>query len=289
MKLGRLVTSSGREHVGIIGDGSVQLLNLATADHCRCLADILYAADPVALARSLVDQNSAALSLSDVRLLAPVDHQEVWAAGVTYKRSQVARMQESETGASHYDRVYTADRPELFFKSLPSAVVGPGETIRVRFDSNWSVPEPEFTLVIAPDLRLVGYTIGNDVSARDIEGENPLYLPQAKVYRQSCAIGPWVVVPEQPLDRAGTNIVLTITRGGDQAFRGETDLAQMARTFENLIDWLGRENEFPQGALLLTGTGIIPPDEFTLEDGDSVTIEITGIGTLTNPVVKNAK
>jgi 2-dehydro-3-deoxy-D-arabinonate dehydratase len=149
------------------------------------------------------------------------------------------------------------------------------------------VPEPELTLVISPALKLVGFTIGNDMSARDIEGENPLYLPQAKVYRQSCAVGPCVLVPEHPVDVRNINVVLRIDRDGGEAFRGATNLNQMARTFENLIEWLGRENEFPEGVLLLTGTGIVPPDDFTLHNGDLVSIEITGIGTLTNPVVQS--
>ncbi len=206
---------------------------------------------------------------------------------MTYQRSQVARMEESETGASHYDRVYTADRPELFYKANPGRVSGPGEPVRVRADSAWSVPEPELALVISPEMKLVGYTIGNDMSARDIEGENPLYLPQAKLYKQCAGLGPCVLLPEFPLDRAGTKISLRIDRRGKAVFTGETNLGQMARSFEDLISWLGRENEFPKGAILMTGTGIVPDDDFTLEQGDQVSIEITGIGTLTNPVVKD--
>jgi 2-dehydro-3-deoxy-D-arabinonate dehydratase len=288
MRFAKLRMPSGEIRIGIVDDREAWLLKLEESSDCHGLADLLHAPDPLRLARALIDREAAAVPLRQVTLLAPVDRQEVWAAGVTYKRSQVARMEESETGASHYDRVYTADRPELFFKSLPEKVSGPGEPVRVRFDSQWTVPEPELTLVISPRLKLVGFTIGNDMSARDIEGENPLYLPQAKVYRQSCAIGPCVLVPEQPLDPTSTDVILSIERDGREAFRGETGLAQMARTFENLIGWLARENDFPHGVLLLTGTGVVPPDDFTLEDGDVVSIEITGIGTLVNPVVKQA-
>ena len=218
--------------------------------------------------------------------MAPIDRQEVWAAGVTYKRSQVARMEESETGASHYDRVYTAPRPEIFFKATPNRVSGPGEPLRVRADSRWSVPEPELALVISPVGKLVGFTVGNDMSARDIEGENPLYLPQAKVYNGCCGLGPFVLIPEQPLDRSATKIRLTIERETAAAFTGETDLGQMKREFQELIDWLTRENDLVTGGFLLTGTGVVPPDNFTLQNNDTVSIEITGIGTLTNPIVK---
>ena len=286
MKLAKIALADGRQCVGMLDGDYVQLLDLSEAENYSTLSDILHASDPLRLAKSLIDERVKPLGLEKVRLLAPIDQQEVWAAGVTYKRSQVARMEESEAGASHYDQVYTADRPELFFKATPERVAGPGEPVRVRQDSEWSVPEPEFTLVITPDLKLAGFTIGNDMSARDIEGENPLYLPQAKLYRQCCALGPSILVPEEPLDRAGTSIVLTIQRGDEEVFHGETNLDQMVRSFEDLIGWLGRENSFPRGALLMTGTGIVPPDEFTLKDGDLVAIEVTGIGTLFNPVVQ---
>ncbi|MBW3543186.1 MAG: fumarylacetoacetate hydrolase family protein [Planctomycetes bacterium] len=285
MRLARYVASGGPAGVAVIEGETCRPLDLRAAG-LQALADILHDANPPALARVLAADDGPALPLDAVRLLAPVDRQEIWAAGVTYKRSQQARMEESETGASHYDRVYTAARPELFFKAAAQRACGPGDAVRVRSDSHWSVPEPEFTLVISPALKLVGYTVGNDMSARDIEGENPLYLPQAKVYDGSCSVGPCVLLADGPLDRTATRIVLSIDRGGREVFRGETNLDQMARSFEDLIDWLGRECSFPQGALLLTGTGIVPPDEFTLEDGDVVAIEITGIGRLVNPVVK---
>lgn len=281
-----------------LADGSIELvmveedrfvpLDLTQVENVRLLSDILHAPDPLGLAKFLIDNKRDPWSEADLTLLAPIDRQEVWAAGVTYKRSQVARMEESDKGASHYDQVYTAPRPELFFKATPARVSGPGEPVRVRYDSNWSVPEPELTLVVSPTKKLVGFTIGNDMSARDIEGENPLYLPQAKFYHQSAALGPCILIPEAPLDRNNTHIVLTIRRHGKKVFHGETTLDQMVREFDELIGWLGRENEYPHGVYLMTGTGIVPDDEFTLLDGDEVSIQITGIGTLTNPVVKNS-
>jgi len=286
MKLAKVRLADGSVRVASVEDQSVRLLDLSRSAKTRCLADILNEANPAALARSLIDESAAPLSANAGRFLAPIDSQEVWAAGVTYKRSQVARMEESESGASHYDKVYSAPRPELFFKGNARRTSGPGEPVRVRADSHWTVPEPEFTLVVSPSGQLVGYTIGNDMSARDIEGENPLYLPQAKVYNQCCALGPCVLLADQPLDRDATKVMLTIHRAGREAFRGETHLGMIVRGWDELIGWLIRENDIPDGAFLLTGTGIVPPDEFTLEEGDSVSIEITGIGTLTNPVVK---
>jgi 2-dehydro-3-deoxy-D-arabinonate dehydratase len=288
MNLAKIVLADGEHRLAAVSGSEVKLLDLTQVETCHNLSDVLHAADPLGLARFLLDPNAAPVAADSVRFLAPIERQEVWAAGVTYKRSQVARMDESETAASHYDRVYAADRPELFFKATPNRVSGPGEPVRVRADSRWSVPEPELALVVSPQKKLVGFTIGNDMSARDIEGANPLYLPQAKLYRECCALGPCVLVPEEPLDRSATKIILTIDRAGSTAFRGETNLGEMAREFEDLIEWLCRDNEFADGAVLLTGTGIVPPDDFTLKDGDSVSIEITGIGTLTNPVVQEA-
>jgi len=287
MKLAKVRLKDGSVRVASVEDQSLRLLDLSRSATIHCLADILNEADPSALARLLIDDTSEPLSASAVRFLAPIDSQEVWAAGVTYKRSQVARMEESESGASHYDKVYTAPRPEIFYKGNARRTSGPSEPVRVRADSHWTVPEPEFTLVVSSKGKLVGYTIGNDMSARDIEGENPLYLPQAKVYNQCCALGPCVLLADQPLDRDATKVMLTIHRAGREAFRGETHLGMIVRGWDELIGWLTRENDIPEGAFLLTGTGVVPPDEFTLEDGDSVSIEITGIGTLTNPVVKS--
>lgn len=288
MKLAKVALANGEHCIAQVNDDSVKLLDLSQVENCNSLADIIHNADPVGLVGFLATPDTATLPLDQVTFLAPIDNQEVWAAGVTYKRSQVARMEESESGASHYDKVYDAPRPELFSKGGPRRVSGPGEAVRVRHDSNWSVPEPEFTLVISPEGKLVGYTIGNDMSARDIEGENPLYLPQAKVYKQCTGLGPCVLLANVPLDLEATTIKLVIERGGDQVFEGDTNLGQLHRTFEDLISWLYREQDFPDGTFLLTGTGIVPPDEFTLENGDTVHITVAGIGTLTNPVVKDA-
>jgi 2-dehydro-3-deoxy-D-arabinonate dehydratase len=284
MRIAKTRLAGGEVRLGVIEDALVRILDW-TAD-IRSLTDLLHAKSPVETARKMSSASSTTVALQQVTLLAPIDHQEVWAAGVTYKRSQVARMEESETGASHYDRVYTAPRPELFFKATPHRVAGPGQPVRIRVDTKWSVPEPEFTLIASPDLRLVGYTIGNDMSARDIEGENPLYLPQAKLYNDCCALGPCILLADAPLDRPATKITLTITRGGKEVFCGQSDLNQMKRGFEELIAWLGKDNSFPNGAILLTGTGVVPPNEFTLAAGDIIVIDIVGIGTLTNPVVQ---
>jgi 2-dehydro-3-deoxy-D-arabinonate dehydratase len=222
--------------------------------------------------------------LDRVHLLPPIDNQEVWAAGVTYKRSKEAREEESAGAARFYDLVYKAPRPELFFKATPRRVVGPGEPVRIRHDARWSVPEPEVALVVSPAMKIVGFTIGNDMSSRDIEGENPLYLPQAKVYDGSCALGPVITLAGAMPPRDQVSIRLTIRRGGTVAFEGTTSVAAMARSFEDLVSWLGKENSFPDGVILLTGTGIVPPDHFTLASGDAISIEVAGIGRLENVV-----
>jgi 2-dehydro-3-deoxy-D-arabinonate dehydratase len=218
-------------------------------------------------------------------LVTPIGTQDVWAAGVTYYRSRDARMDESRSsgGATFYDRVYEADRPELFFKSTAQRVVAPGGVVRVRRDSKWSVPEPELVLVISAAGQVVGYTVGNDMSARDIEGENPLYLPQAKLYDGSCSVGPAVLFTDEPLPTT-TAIRLRIVRNGTAAFEGETTTGQIKRGFDELAGWLYRESTFPSGCYLFTGTGIVPPDEFTLASDDEISITIDGIGTLTNTV-----
>lgn len=285
MRLAKVRLADGETHVAAIEDEAVRLLDMTQVEGCRTLADILHSADPPGLARFLIDPNAGQIHIAEVEFLAPIDRQEVWAAGVTYKRSQVARMEESEHGATHYDRVYSADRPELFFKATPNRVSGPNQPVRVREDSQWSVPEPEFTLVISPEGRIVGYTVGNDMSARDIEGENPLYLPQAKLYKQCCALGPAIRLTDEPLAPEQTSVGIVIQREGTVEFSGETNLSQLNRQPEDIAAWLLRENEFPDGVFLLTGTGIVPPDEFTLQAGDVVEISITGIGTLSNPVV----
>ena len=216
---------------------------------------------------------------------APIGSQEVWAAGVTYFRSRTARMEESKSagGGDFYDRVYVADRPELFFKATPHRVRGTGQPVRIRRDARWSVPEPELALAVTSGGRIIGYSVGNDMSSRDIEGENPLYLPQAKVYDGSCGLGPGVYVPEGPVTPE-TSIRIAIRRAGAVAFEGETTLAAMKRRPDELVEYLFRDNSFPRGCFLLTGTGIVPPDEFTLSAGDQIAITIGEVGTLVNTV-----
>ncbi|HUB30259.1 MAG TPA: fumarylacetoacetate hydrolase family protein [Terracidiphilus sp.] len=218
-------------------------------------------------------------------LQAPIEHQEVWAAGVTYFRSRGARMEESKDagGGDFYDRVYSAERPELFFKSTANRTVGPGGKVRIRGDAQWSVPEPELTLVVSPKGRIVGYTIGNDMSSRDIEGENPLYLPQAKVYTGSCALGPAILIHENPLPHA-TEISLEILRRDRVEFSGSVALTELKRDPRILVEYLLRDNSFPHGCFLMTGTGIVPPGSFTLAHGDTIRITIEPIGTLENQV-----
>jgi 2-dehydro-3-deoxy-D-arabinonate dehydratase len=228
--------------------------------------------------------------LSATVIEAPIGSQEVWAAGVTYYRSRSARMAESKDagGGDFYDRVYSAERPELFFKATAGRVAAPGTHVRIRSDAKWSVPEPELTLVIDPRGRVIGCTIGNDMSSRDIEGENPLYLPQAKVYDRSCALGPCILVSSDPLPST-TPIRLEIERGGRVEFSGSTTLAELKRPLPVLVEYLFRENSFPAGAYLMTGTGIVPPDSFTLAPGDKVRIAIDPIGTLENTVVQGSQ
>ena len=218
-------------------------------------------------------------------VLAPIGRQEVWAAGVTYYRSRGARMEEAKDagGGDFYDRVYTAERPELFFKSTASRTVGNGDKVRIRGDAHWSVPEPELTLLVSPGGRITGYTIGNDMSSRDIEGENPLYLPQAKVYTGSCALGPCILVNASPLLHS-TEIMLEILRNGRVEFSGSVALTELKRDPKTLVEYLLRDNAFPDGCFLMTGTGIVPPSTFTLASGDCVRITIEPIGTLENEV-----
>jgi 2-dehydro-3-deoxy-D-arabinonate dehydratase len=225
------------------------------------------------------------IALDDSALLPPIGNQEVWAAGVTYLRSREARREESKSagGGDFYDRVYDAARPELFFKATAHRVVGPGGPVRIRKDSRWNVPEPELTLLVNPKGRIIGYTIGNDMSSRDIEGENPLYLPQAKVYDGSCALGPGVLVSNDPLPKS-TEIQIEIVRNQSSVFRGATTLSQMKRDPQELVEYLYRESAYPDGCYLLTGTGVVPPDSFTLSSGDEIRITIEPIGTLRNKV-----
>jgi 2-dehydro-3-deoxy-D-arabinonate dehydratase len=271
---GRVIPLDDQEVVGTFVSPDAQGLARLGASASRS------AAEPVALAELDVTPGR----YGHPSLVAPLmTGQEVWAAGVTYESSKFARMAESEGGGDFYAKVYVADRPELFFKATPNRAVGPNDAVRIRADSQWNVPEPELAALVAANGQILGYTIGNDMSSRDIEGENPLYLPQAKVYRASCALGP-VIVPAENLDPQNLPIRLTITRGGATAFAGETNTARMRRTVADIAQWLFRENEFPQGVFVLTGTGIVPPDDFTLQPGDEIAITIEGIGTLRNTV-----
>lgn len=284
MQFGKIRRPGGQTAVVLVEGGQVFALDLARWPDVTCLADLLHSANPHEVAREIVDVTTPPEPLGGQEFLAPVDRQEIWAAGVTYKRSKVAREEESRGAAQFYDKVYTADRPELFLKATPERVVGPNQPVRIRADSKWNVPEPELALVISPQGKIVGYTIGNDMSSRDIEGENPLYLPQAKIYRGSCAVGPVVTMAATMPPLPEVEIRLTIRRNSAVVFEGHTTLAQMARTPESLAEWLFRENDFPAGAILLTGTGVVPPDEFSLISGDTVAIGIVGVGTLHNPV-----
>lgn len=236
--------------------------------------------------KELTPNDSLSSSLQS-DLLAPLGSQEVWASGVTYMRSREARMEESKDagGGDFYAKVYEADRPELFFKAPAHRVVGPGQAVRIRRDSQWNVPEPELTLFICSAGTIEGYTVGNDMSSRDIEGENPLYLPQAKSYDASAAIGPCLYVPAKPIEPS-TKIQLNILRNGSNVFNGEIAIDRMKREHKELVGYLFRESSFPTGVYLMTGTGIVPPDNFTLNVGDEVQISIENIGTLTNTVTQ---
>jgi 2-dehydro-3-deoxy-D-arabinonate dehydratase len=284
MKLVKFRAADGHVRTGAWEENRVVPLR-TPAGPLQSLEQILEAPVPRAAAEACGDE-AHATSAADVRLLAPLDRQEVWAAGVTYKRSQTARMEESEAAASCYDRVYRSPRPELFFKATAHRVAGPDQDLRIRVDSAWNVPEPELTLVVNSRLELVGFTIGNDMSSRDIEGDNPLYLPQAKVYNQCCGLGPCIALVDGMPPRSQIGIRLEILRGGSTVFEGQTSVAQMARTFEDLISWLARDNSFPHGVLLLTGTGIVPESDFTLQAGDEVLISVDGIGVLRNSIVQ---
>ena len=230
---------------------------------------------------SIVEDSRA--GTGDLLLDIPIDPPEVWAARVTYETSELERRRESDT-PDVYSKVYTADRPELFFKATPERCVGPFESVGIRADSSWSVPEPELAFVLYKG-KILGYTVGNDMSSRSIEGENPLYLPQAKVYDRCCSIGPCLVTFSSLADPYNLGIRCTVTRGGYEMFVGETSTALMARRCEELADWLQRHNFVPNMTTVLTGTAVVPPPEFTLEEGDIVTISIEGVGTLENDVV----
>jgi 2-dehydro-3-deoxy-D-arabinonate dehydratase len=271
-----LVEGRPRLARGPAADGPAELLDAGAT------IDGVLGGDPGAL-EALLDAPAGDPVPDGAQLLAPVGTQPVWAAGVTFLRSRDARLEESR-GLDAYDKVYLAERPELFLKALPGTARGPGQPIGVRADSAWDVPEPELALVADRRGQVVAYTIGNDVSSRSIEGENPLYLPQAKLYAGSCALGPCLVPVGEAPEPAAMEIALSIERDGAGLFRDRTAVANMKRSLPELVDWLWRGQDLPLGAVLLTGTSIVPPPDLTLRPGDQVTIAITGLGQLTNPV-----
>jgi 2-dehydro-3-deoxy-D-arabinonate dehydratase len=271
-----LVEGRPRLARGPAADGPAELLDAGAT------IDGVLGGDPGALA-ALLDAPSGDPVPDGAQLLAPLGTQPVWAAGVTFLRSRDARLEESR-GLDAYDKVYLAERPELFLKALPGTARGPGRPIGVRADSDWDVPEPELALVADRRGQVVAYTIGNDVSSRSIEGENPLYLPQAKLYAGSCALGPCLVPVGEAPEPAAMEIALSIERDGAGLFRDRCSVADMKRSLPELVDWLWRGQDLPLGAVLLTGTSIVPPPDLTLRPGDQVTIAITGLGQLTNPV-----
>lgn len=234
-----------------------------------------------------------AVKAEELELLVPLEAEEVWACGVTYERSRDARNYEATGGrldtTTFYDKVYDAERPEIFFKSTAARTVAPDRDLYLRSDSNWQIPEPELGLVLSRDGRVVGYTIGNDMSCRDIEGENPLYLPQAKMWKGSCSIGPAIRLAETVEDPYAFQIVCRIFRDGEKVVEGSASTGQLKRRFDELVAYLLRDNTIFDGTVLLTGTCIVPPDDFTLADGDRIEIEIGGIGVLANPVRSQAK
>lgn len=278
--------------VGAVHTGGVVDLTAREPEVCATLAALLSAEGRLTAVLDRYAGASPDYAYADLdvalepqraHLLAPIDAQEVWAAGVTYTRSREARMEESAASADVYARVYNAERPELFFKATPGRVAGPNAAVAVRADAAWTVPEPELTLLLDARLSVVGYTIGNDLTARDIEGQNPLYLPQAKVYDRSCALGP-IIVPAGALDPYALDITCEIRRGGAVLFAGTTSTSALHRRLDDLAAYLGRGNSFPCGVFLMTGTGIVPPDDVALRAGDEVVISISGLGALRNVV-----
>lgn len=295
MILVRFRSPENNAALGLISDDKVYDLSSLKAPDLLSLSSLLSRAEPLSYLRS--QQLSAARVLpcsakalltegrdGEVALLPPIDAQEVWAAGVTYRRSEEARKAESEGAAAFYAKVYEAARPELFFKATPHRTVGQGMTVMIRPDSEWNVPEPELGVVLSSELQVLGYVIGNDMSSRDIEGENPLYLPQAKIYANSCALGPGILLADEVPDPTKLTIKLMIQRQGEIVFEQSTSVNQMQREIGDLIGYLGRANTFPNGVVLLTGTGIVPNDSFTLQENDTVQIRIDPIGILKNRV-----
>jgi 2-dehydro-3-deoxy-D-arabinonate dehydratase len=280
MKLCRFKNKSDEVCVGIVVNDSV-VLDLTPAGIAKMFS-LFENENLISELNQLSQKNLPRIPLAEIKLLAPVERQEIWAAGVTYLRSKTARMEESDFSASAYDKVYAAERPEIFFKSLAEKVVGTNEAVGIRRDAKWNVPEPELALVINSKGKIVGHTIGNDMSSRDIEGENLLYLPQAKIYERSCALGPWIHLGASESQAREWKIKIEINRSGHNVFAGETSVGKIKRGFEQLAEFLFRSQKFPYGAVLLTGTGIVPPDILTLREGDFIGIEISGIGLLKN-------
>lgn len=285
MRVCRFVTKDNDSpRIGVVDENN-QVTDLSSYGILD-LASLFDSSRRASLLEELNRVSGGGFPLAEVRLLAPVDKQEVWAAGVTYLRSKTARMEESDFSATAYDKVYEAPRPEIFFKSMPEKVVATGDPVGIRKDATWNVPEPELALVLDSEGRVVGFSIGNDMSSRDIEGENLLYLPQAKMYDRSCSLGPWLVLGPDEATVRGWTIGVSIQRSGDVVFEGETSISQIKRSFAELAGYLFRSQTFPSGAVLLTGTGVVPDDDFTLEEGDRVAINISGVGELSNPVIR---
>jgi 2-dehydro-3-deoxy-D-arabinonate dehydratase len=283
VKICRFAANGDHVRIGL-DEGGTHVLDLSAAG-VTSLSQLLESPDPVHAVSQLTSGTLPRVEVGKIRFAPPVERQEVWAAGVTYLRSKTARMEESDFSATAYDRVYEADRPEIFFKSIAEKVVTSNDAVGIRRDARWSVPEPELALVLNSRGQITGCTIGNDMSSRDIEGENLLYLPQAKVYDRACAIAPWIRLGATEPDMREWSIRIAIGRNGRQVFSGETKIGNIKRGFEELASYLCRSQRFPHGAVLLTGTGIVPPDDFTLQEHDVVEIEIPAIGILQNPVV----
>ncbi len=283
VKICRFLAGGATVRIGLAGgDGTVVDL---TPAGITTLSRVLESGDPIALLNGIDRTTLPRFAVDDVLMRPPIERQEVWAAGVTYLRSKAARMEESDFSATAYDRVYDAERPEIFFKAISEKVVPTGEGVGIRRDARWSVPEPELALVLNSRGTIVGCSIGNDMSSRDIEGENLLYLPQAKVYDRSCALGPWIRLGVTEAEARDWTVRSTIMRNGAAVFTGETRLGNIKRSFGELAGYLCRSQSFPHGVVLLTGTGIVPPDDFTLHEQDVVEIEIAPIGLLRNSVV----
>jgi 2-dehydro-3-deoxy-D-arabinonate dehydratase len=297
MSLCRFRFTNEGPHLGLIFEGQLyDLTGLGRSEYACLEAWLNFAAGRMSGALGdleAVPQQSHPLGSAETlllsnkgsKILAPLDTQEVWACGVTYEMSREARMRESQE-RTLYERVYDAPRPEIFFKATPHRVVGPGESVAIRADSTWNVPEPEMALVLTPKLEIAGYTIGNDMSSRDIEGQNPLYLTQAKVYNRCCALGPFIRLATGHFDPLNQAVRCVVYREGRIVMEGSTHTSKIHRPLQELVQYLGRCNSFPSGVILLTGTGFVPPDTFSLAEGDTVEITFEGLGTLSNPVVE---